>query len=251
MKEIVRLALFEWRQIGVLGFLNGLLACVIIALLIYVIANMDPGMNLGNAVPEAAFLIFGVLALLGSVHLKAFRLAELPPSKWSSPFYTYARRLPVPERQVFYSRILVKGVQAPVIMMIGILIVTAFTDTFPFTFTDPALYRFIVFWAAFAFISIYVVLEEIGIHYQKRFHLYGGAYSVVFIYLLLYFVVWVWLVPFDGTFMAFSIYLAEEGSFLINVLIALSIVIIMLLVVLLFGRRRIKRKGGDVRAAPD
>ncbi|AXF56096.1 hypothetical protein [Salicibibacter kimchii] len=251
MKEIVRLALFEWRHMGVPGFLNGLLACVLIALLINVVANMDPGINLVTAIPESVFLIFGVLVLLGNVHLKGFRLAELPPSKWSSAFYTYARRLPVPEKQLFYSRILVKGVQAPVIMIAGICIVTGFTNVFPFTFTDPAFYSFLVFWAAIAFVSTITVLEEIGIHYQKRFFLYSWAYMVVFIYFLFYFVVWVWLAPFDGTFMAFSIYLAEEGSFLFNALIAVLIVCVMLLIVSRLGLRRIKRKGGDVRAAPD
>lgn len=251
MKEIVRLALFEWRQMGVPGFLNGLLACAIIALLIHVIANRDPEMNVGAAIPEAVFLIFGVLVLLGNIHLKGFRLAELPPSKWSSAFYTYARRLPVSERQLFYSRILVKGVQAPVIMMIGICVVTAFTNVFPFSFMDPAFYSFLVFWAAIAFVAVHLALEEVGVRYQKRLHLYSQAYIVSFIYVLLYFVVWVWLAPIDRTFMAFTIHLAEEGSFLLNGLIALSIISVTLLIVLILGHRRMKRKGGDVRAAPD
>ncbi|SDI80807.1 hypothetical protein [Natribacillus halophilus] len=249
MREIFQLALFEWKEMGLRGFLTGLLACVLIVLLINAVANLDPEMNLGNAIPESVFLIMGVLVLLGNVHVKEFRLSELSPSVWSSAFYTYARRLPVPEKQLLYSRILVKGVQAPVIMIVSICIVTVFADVFPFTFTDSAFYSFLVFWGAIAFFSIYVALEEVGIRFQRRFHLYGVVYIVVFIYFLLYFIVWVWLVPIDLTFMAFSIFLAEKYPAL-AVLTAYLIVMISLLTIVSLGNKRINRKG-DINATPD
>ncbi|QQK77449.1 hypothetical protein HUG15_18940 [Salicibibacter cibarius] len=249
MKEIFRLALFEWKQTNVRGHALGLMICVLYAGFIYVMASMDSGWNVAKGVVEISFL-FAFLTL-GNVHLKGFRSKELSTSKWSSPYYTYARRLPIPEKRLFYSRMLVKGLQGPVIMTIAICFASLFTNVFSFTFTDPAFYSFLVFWAAIAFIPTYTALEEIGIYYRKRVHLYSGAYFILFLYLLIYLVVWIWLVPFDGTFMAFSIYLAEEADLLWNVVIPIIIVCLTLLVFALLGRRRIKRKGGDVRASPD
>ncbi|QQK81255.1 hypothetical protein HUG20_15975 [Salicibibacter cibi] len=247
MKDTFRLALFEWKQTNVRGHVLRLMICVLYAGFIYVMGSMDPGWNVAKGFVEISFLY--AFLTLGNLHLWGFRSEELSTSKWSSPYYTYASRLPIPEKRLFYSRMLVKGVQAPVIMTLGICLAALLTNVFPFTFTDSAFYSFLAFWAAIAFIPTYTALEEIGIYYRKRVHLYSGAYSILFLYLLIYLVVWVWLVPFDGTFMAFSIYLAEEADVWWNVAIPIIIVSITLLVFVFLGSKRINRKGDGYGAS--
>ncbi|WP_240377062.1 hypothetical protein [Bacillus piscicola] len=241
MREIVRLALFEWRQVDVRVVFNGLTACILCALVFYLLTSAEAGINIVKGFLDFGFLLTTTI-WIGMVHEKGFMLMELPPSTWSSPFYSYARRLPISEKQLFRSRVLVKGVQAPVIVVIGICLMEIFQPILPFSFSDASFYSFLALWASIAFISTSTALDEIGVRYQKRIHLYGQAYLYILLLVLFYLVVWVWFIPFDDTFMMFSVYLAEKFPFL-SFGIAILIGIVTFITVLFLGDKRINRKG--------
>jgi len=204
-------------------------------------------------------LDFGLLLTttiwLGVVHVRGFALEELSPSIFSSSFYTYARRLPISEHKLFRSRMLVKGVQVPLFTVVGIFLAILLeailnnNQLFPFFVSDLSFYSFLSLWAAIAFVATQVALDEIGVRYQNRVRQNSHASLLIFLLFLLYLIVWVWLVPFDDTFMTFTVFLAAEFP-LLSFLIALLITFITTIIVLWTGDRRINRKG-DANGASD
>ncbi|ALX49798.1 hypothetical protein [Lentibacillus amyloliquefaciens] len=248
MKEVLRLSVFEWKQTDMRSFSNGFGTCLAFAVIFYALAGAEAEMNIFKGFVDFGFLLT-IMIWVGNVHGRGFTLTELPPTTWSTPFYTYARRLPISEHKIFMSRVMVKGIQAPLIIVIAISLMAIFQNVLPFSFTDSSFYSFLALWAAIAFISTSTALDEIGVRYQKRVQLYSQAYLHIFLMLLFYVIIWIWLVPFDDTFMVFSVYLADEFPIL-SLVIAALIVMITCISVLWLGGKRINRKG-DTYSASD
>ncbi|WP_090398134.1 hypothetical protein [Natribacillus halophilus] len=242
IRDVLRLAWFEWKNMSVKGI--GSVIFILVCYSILFAYAAQEGNDVAFFGMDIVFII-GVLLWFGGSQFNGepFNLKKMNDGVLSSPFYRYMKRMPVSEVVLFRSRLLVKSIYLAVVMFVLVsLVVIVELSPFPFLFGNDAFVSFAAFWIAVAMISAMNAINEIGYNKKEDTRMDLKAIAWISGFLIFYLVFWVWLVPYNGTFIRFTIeYAAAQPTAMLA--IAGAIVFVTLWTVDVAGRHKIKRQG--------
>ncbi|QQK81256.1 hypothetical protein HUG20_15980 [Salicibibacter cibi] len=242
IRDVFRLAWSEWKSVSVRGVVSALFVLICYAILLAFVAGLGEGE--GIVLGLDFWFILAIILWLGMSQFSGepFNLTKMNDDILSTPFYRYMRRLPVSELSLFRSRLLVKAVYLTVLMLAMVSLAVIFVpEPFPFSFGDQPFISFVAFWIAVAMISTMNAINEIGYNMKEntKMNLKAAAWMIGF--LVLYLVIWVWLVPYNGTIMRFTIDYSEAHP-TVMLAIAGAIVIVTLVIFEYSGRQKIRKQ---------
>ncbi|QQK77450.1 hypothetical protein HUG15_18945 [Salicibibacter cibarius] len=242
IRDVFRLAWFEWKNVSIRGVVSALFVLICYAILLAFVAGL--GEDEGIVQGLDFWLILAIILWLGTSQFSGepFNLTKMNDDMLSTSFYRYMKRLPRSEVALFRSRLLVKAVYLTVLMFAMASLAVIFApDPFPFSFGDYAFISFTAFWIAVVLISTMNAIYEIGYSMKegKKMNLKAAAWIIGFF--VFYLVIWVWLIPYNGTFMRFTIeYAVARPTVMLG--IAGAIVFVTLWVVEYSGRQKIRKQ---------
>ncbi|AXF56097.1 hypothetical protein DT065_08710 [Salicibibacter kimchii] len=243
IRDIFRLAWFEWKNVSIRGVVAALFVLICYTILLVFVAGLAE--DEGIAIILDFWFILAIILWLGMSQFSGepFSIVKMNDDILSTPFYRYTKRLPVSEVALFHSRMLVKAVYLTVLMFAIVSLAVIFVpDPFPFSFGDHAFISFAAFWIAVVIISTMNTINEIGYSLKEDTKMNLKAVAWMIGFLVFYLIVWVWLVPYNGSFVSFTIeYSAAYPTAMSG--IAVAIIFITLLTVEYAGRKKIRKHG--------
>ncbi|QDI91266.1 hypothetical protein EPH95_08775 [Salicibibacter halophilus] len=243
VRDVFRLAWFEWKNVSIRGVVGALFVLICYAILLVFVAGLAE--DEGIAILLDFWFILASILWLGMSQFSGapFNIAKMNDHLLSTPFYRYAKRLPVSEVALFRSRLLVKVVYLTVLTFAMVSLAVIFVpNPFPFSLGDNIFISFAAFWVAIAMISTMNAINEIGYSLKEDTKMNLKSFAWMIGFLVFYLVIWIWLIPYNGTFVQFTIeYSAANPTAMLG--ISIAIVLVTLFLVEYGGRKKIRKQG--------
>ncbi|EZH68060.1 hypothetical protein DH09_01375 [Bacillaceae bacterium JMAK1] len=244
MKQVWQLAWFEMRHISVFSIILFIILVPVVGLSISYVLRMD--LHLGFDVIFLLIIVFysAIMTLSDSSYKTNEQTGLIQTS-----LYRYARRLPILERKLFYSRVIANSARVMILTVLLFSVIVWFANDQRLEFGTLQHVAFVFIWFSIALSSIAIVLNEGSEKSFRKYYkgIWKKGYVQQFVFLIAYGVVQLIVYSFAGTtvssLQATATFASSEPLLAIGFALLFSTLIIV--IVSKYGVWKLRKRGVD------